>query len=93
MHGAHRAGLSDRLTRPGGALEDQHDLLAREAGHQPLVQPVRGARPVAPPAVRSAAHHVGGVDDQHPVPAGTAAAQGSDPFGSKPGQLGTGSRG
>jgi len=66
VHRVDSAVLTHRLATLGVSLEDQHDhVVAQVRCGDRLVEPLRRACAVTPPAVRLAADHVRAVDDEH----------------------------
>ena len=76
VHRVDRAVLTNRLPTLGVSLEDQHDHVVAQVSHgDRLVEPLRRACAVTPPAGRPAADHIRTVDDQH-----THAARLAEPY-------------
>jgi len=64
VHRVDRAVLTNRLATLGVSLEDQHDdVVAQVSRGDRLVEPLRRACAVTPPAGRPAADHIRAVDD------------------------------
>lgn len=58
--------LTGRAAMLGGSLEDQDDeLMVQVSRSDRLMEPLRRARAITPPARRTAADHVRGVNDEH----------------------------
>jgi hypothetical protein len=65
MYGAQAAVLPGRDAPPGGALENQDDLvIGQRRCRQLVVQPTGSPRAITPPTVGATAHDVCAIDDQ-----------------------------